>query len=167
MVNSPNTSAQSDACFAGAAGFSRYPPKEMFELNKLVQKTLLVLLLIYGIASLVQFIHNAEFLADYPNLPASWSRAGVYLAWVALTAVGIGGWFLMVRGFPGVGLLLLGVYALLGLDSLGHYVVASMSDHTLGMNSTILLEVAAAALVLIEVVRQMMHRLRRHLKHGA
>jgi len=136
-------------------------------MNKPVQETLLVLLLMYGTASLIHFTHNAEFLADYPNLPASWTSAGVYLAWVALTAVGVTGWFLMVRGFPVVGLLLLGVYAVLGLDSLGHYVVASMSDHTLGMNSTILFEVTAAALVLIEVARQMMYQLRRHLKHGA
>ncbi len=60
----------------------------------------------------------------------------------------------MVRGFPRMGLLLLGVYALLGLDSLGHYIVASFSEHTLAMNLTILLEVTAAALVLVEVVRQ-------------
>ena len=136
-------------------------------MNKPAQKTLLVLLIIYGTASLIHFTHNAEFLADYPNLPASWTSAGVYLAWVALTAVGVTGWFLMVRGFPVVGLLLLGVYAVLGLDSLGHYVVASMSDHTLGMNSTILFEVTAAALVLIEVVRQMKYQLWRHLKHDA
>ena len=136
-------------------------------MKKPVHKTLLVLLIIYGTASLIHFTHNAAFLADYPNLPASWTSASVYLAWVALTAVGVTGWFLMVRGFPVVGLLLLGVYAVLGLDSLGHYIVASMSDHTLGMNSTILFEVTAAALVLIEVVRQMMYQLRRHLKHGA
>ena len=118
-----------------------------------IQKTLLTLLVIYGVASLIHFIHNAEFLTDYPNLPTSWTRAGVYLAWVGLTAIGVGGWFLMVRGFPRIGLLVLALYAMLGLDSLGHYVLAPMSDHTLGMNSTILFEVTAAALVLIEVVR--------------
>ncbi len=134
-------------------------------MNKPAHKTLFVILLIYGTASLIHFTHNAEFLAEYPNLPASWTSAGVYLAWVALTAVGVTGWFLLVGGFPFVGVLLLGVYAVLGLDSLGHYVVASKSDHTLGMNSTIMYEVTAAALVLIEVVKQMMYQLRRHLKH--
>jgi len=138
-------------------------------MNKPIQKTLPILLLIYGVASLIHFVHNAEFLANYPNLPASWSSAGVYLAWVALTAVGIGGWFLMVRGFPRLSLLLLSVYAVLGLDSLGHYVVAPMSDHTLVMNSTILFEVTTAALVLIEVMRQMVHNTlqRRYLKDDA
>lgn len=123
------------------------------------RKILLTLLLIYGLASLMHFVHNAEFLTDYPNLPASWSRTGVYLAWVAMTFIGLGGWLLMVRGFPRVGLLLLIVYALLGFDSLGHYVAAPISDHTLTMNSTILFEVAAAALVLIETMRQMAYHL--------
>ena len=125
---------------------------ELVAVNKPIEKTLLILLLVYGVASLVHFSHNAEFLADYPNLPESWTRAGVYLAWAALTAVGIGGWMLMRHGFVRAGLLLLGMYAVLGLDSLGHYVVASFSDHTLDMNLTILLEVTAAALVLIAVL---------------
>ena len=124
-------------------------------MKKPIQKTLLTLLLVYGMASLIHFVHNAEFLTDYPNLPTTWTRAGVYFAWVALTVVGIGGWFLLVRGFPRVGLLVLAVYAAFGLDSLGHYVIAPMSAHTLAMNSTILFEVIAAALVLIEVTRQM------------
>jgi hypothetical protein len=126
-----------------------------------VHKTLFTLLLIYGAASLIHFIHNAEFLADYPNLPASWSRAGVYLAWISQTVVGLGGWIFLVRGYQRTGLLFLAVYAALGLDSLGHYVLAPMSNHTVTMNSTILLEVTAAALVLIEVVKQMVRRMSR------
>ena len=138
-------------------------------MNKPVQKTLLILLLIYGVASLIHFVHNAEFLTDYPNLPASWSRAGVYLAWAELTIVGVVGWFLVVRGLPRAGLLLLAVYAVLGMDSLGHYVLAPLSEHTLAMNSTILFEVTAAAMVLIEVMRQMAHHIlrRKYLRNDA
>jgi hypothetical protein len=120
------------------------------------RKTLLVLLLSYGLASLVHFIHNAEFLADYPNLPATWTRAGVYSAWLVLTAVGIGGWLLVVRGLPRLGLLFIAIYAAGGMDSLGHYVVAPMSAHSLAMNASILFEVAMATLVLIEVLRQLL-----------
>ena len=127
-------------------------------MHRPVQKTLLILLLIYGAASLVHFVHNAEFLTDYPNLPATWTRAGVYFAWIGLTLVGVTGWLLVARGYQLAGLLFLAVYAMLGLDSLGHYVLAPLSDHTLIMNSTILLEVTAAALVLIAVVRQMVRR---------
>jgi hypothetical protein len=133
----------------------------MVKMRRPVPKTLLLLLLIYGVASLIHFAHNAEFLADYPNLPVPWTRMGVYAAWTALTAIGVGGWFLVVRGYPLVGLLLWALYAVLGLDSLGHYVLAPMSEHTLAMNSTILFEVTAAALVLIEVMRQMAHHVLR------
>ena len=108
-----------------------------------------------GRGEIPQTAGNAEFLADYPEMPASWTRAGVYFAWIGLTIIGVAGWVLVTRGYQLAGLLLLAVYAVLGLDSLGHYVLAPLSDHTVTMNSTILLEVVAAALVLIEVVKQM------------
>jgi hypothetical protein len=132
------------------------------------QRTLLVLLVAYGVATLVHFSHNAEFLADYPNLPSSWSSSDVYLAWVALTMVGIVGWLLVSRGFLIAGLLVLSGYAVLGLDSLGHYLLAPLSAHTPTMNSTILAEVTAAALVLVEVARQIVHHIFiRAYKHDA
>jgi len=127
----------------------------MVKMRRPVPKTLLILLLIYGVASLIHFVHNAEFLADYPEMPASWTRAGVYFAWIGLTIIGVAGWVLVTCGYQLAGLLLLAVYAVFGLDSLGHYVLAPLSDHTVTMNSTILLEVVAAALLLIEVVKQM------------
>ena len=111
------------------------------------------LLLVYGAASLIHFIHNAQFLADYPGLPASWTRFGVYAAWVGMTAIGVCGWLIFKRGYRVAGLLLTSVYAACGLDSLGHYVLAPLPAHTLAMNTTILLEVSAATLVLVEVIR--------------
>jgi hypothetical protein len=125
----------------------------MGEARKRLHRMLLVLLLIYGAASLIHFVHNAEFLADYPNLPTSWSRSGVYLAWLGMTAVGLGGWVLFLRGFILTGLLLLAGYAALGLDSLGHYLLAPISAHTPAMNASILLEVTAAAVLLAEIMR--------------
>ena len=80
------------------------------------RKTILVLLLLYGVASLIHFIHNAEFLAEYPNLPSSWTRTGVYLVWLGITAVGASGWLLIHRGFHRVGLVVVAVYAIMGLD---------------------------------------------------
>jgi len=128
-------------------------------MHKNAQPILFVLLLVYAAATLVHFAHNAEFLAAYPNLPASWTRADVYVAWMAMTGVGLAGWFLLVRGYRLAGLLVLTVYAALGIDSLGHYVLAPLSHHSMAMNATILLEVTAASLVLIEVVRQMAKRI--------
>ncbi len=122
------------------------------------RKNLAILLLAYGAASLVHFVHNAEFLHDYPGLPRTWTHEGVYFAWMAMTAVGVAGWFLATRGYAVVGLLVLAVYAALGMDSLGHYVLAPLSAHSLAMNATILLEVTAAALVLVEVARQLAAR---------
>jgi hypothetical protein len=141
----------------------------MFGKHNSVQKTLLILLLVYGAASLVHFVHNAEYLADYPNMPESWIREDIYLAWIGLTIVGISGWVLLNYRFIVLGLLLLAVYAVLGLDSLGHYVLASFSEHTSTMNLTILLEVAAAAFVLIEVLRQLVQHIVRkgYIKHDA
>jgi len=127
--------------------------------TKSEQHVLLALLLIYAVASLVHFTHNAEYLAEYPNLPLSWSRAGVYGAWIAMTLVGVIGWLLVSRGWILTGLCFLVGYALFGLDSLGHYVVAPFSAHTLTMNGTILAEVVAAGLVLLEVARQIARRM--------
>ena len=121
-------------------------------------RTLFVLAAVYAVASLIHFAHNAEFIADYPNMPASWTRSGVYLVWAAITVLGAAGLLLLARGYRFAGLLVLAVYAAFGLDSLGHYVLAPLSAHSPGMNSTILLEVAAAALVLVEVARQLGRR---------
>jgi hypothetical protein len=117
--------------------------------------------LMFFAASLIHFVHNAEFIAEYPGLPATWTRSGVYGGWLAMTAIGVSGWWVLRTGRRVVGLLLLAVYAALGLDSLGHYVVAPLSAHSLGMNSTILLEVGCAAVVMVEVARQLMARLAR------
>lgn len=123
-------------------------------LAPLEHRILLTLLAIFATASLIHFTHNAEFIADYPNLPRSWSAMHVYLAWIGMTTIGVVGWILMSRGLLIAGLLTLAVYAALGLDSLGHYVLAPMSAHTVAMNATILAEVTAAGCVLLEVTRQ-------------
>lgn len=123
------------------------------------RRRLRALLLIFAAASLVHFIHNAEFLGDYPNLPRSWSRADIYLAWVGITLVGAAGWLLLTRGLVLLGLSVLATYAGLGLDSLGHYVLAPLAAHTAAMNATILAEVTAAGCVLFEVARQMARRI--------
>jgi hypothetical protein len=109
------------------------------------------LLLLYGAASLVHFAHNAEFLADYPNLPAWLMRAQVYAVWLGITALGVLGYLLARARYPRLGLSLLTVYAALGLDGLAHYSRAPFAAHTAGMNFTILFEVVAAVLVLVAI----------------
>jgi hypothetical protein len=130
--------------------------RRLFELPKL----LAVLTLAYFVTSLGHFSHNAEFICEYPNLPASLTRAKVYAAWVGITLVGVIGFLLIRKRFVVTGLLLVAVYALLGFDGLGHYALAPMAWHTPMANITILSEVAAAALLLAATVCLLVSRLR-------
>lgn len=140
-------------------------------MHRSTHRLLFLLLGVYAAASLIHFVHNAEFLGDYPGLPESWSRGGIYFAWLAMSAVGGVGALLVYRAHKlitaVIGLTLLAVYAALGLDSLGHYVVAPLSSHTAMMNTTILLEVGAAGLVFLEVARQFYGIMRSRLRERA
>jgi hypothetical protein len=111
-------------------------------------KPFILLVAAYFATSLGHFAHNAEFICEYPNLPAWLTRAKVYAAWLAITCVGLVGFILIKNKLMPAGLLLVAVYAALGFDGLGHYAVAPMALHTVGANITILSEVAAAALLL-------------------
>lgn len=105
------------------------------------------LLAIYCSASLVHFVHNARFISEYPNLPAWLTSSKVYLAWLAVTAVGATGIALLKSGRRAPGLLLIAGYAALGFAGLDHYSRAPVSAHTLAMNATIAFEVVAAAVL--------------------
>ncbi len=113
-----------------------------------VPNYLFVLLLIYCLASLVHFAHNAEFVVDYPNLPAWLTRSKVYLAWLAVTVVGAAGIVLLKLHLRLPGLLLIAGYAALGFAGLDHYRAAPLSAHSFAMNATIWVEVAAAVALL-------------------
>jgi hypothetical protein len=115
-------------------------------------KVLAVLLFAYASASLVHHVHNAEFLADYPNMPAWITRRAVYAAWLGETLLGVAGYLILRRGHLAVGIGLIGVYAALGFDAFGHYVLAPAAAHTAAMNATICLEAAAAALVFVALL---------------
>jgi hypothetical protein len=110
------------------------------------------LLALYGLTSLVHFVHNAEYLGGYPNLPAWLSRSQIYGAWCGITAIGLVGYTLYRRGRALTGFWLLVLYTSLGFDGLLHYRRAPLTAHTVAMNLTIWSEVAAAALALVAVV---------------
>jgi len=121
------------------------------ELSSPIRKALPALLILYGAASLGHFVHNAEFLADYPNLPVWLTRGQVYVAWLGATGVGAFGYFLSRSRYDLVGFAVIGSYAAIGLDGLLHYTRAPMAAHTVTMNLTIWFEVVAASLVLVAV----------------
>jgi hypothetical protein len=109
------------------------------------------LLMLYAAASLLHFAHNAEYLAQYPNLPYSWSRADIYIAWCCITTLGVVSYLLYVRRNRAVGLMFLALYAVLGFGGLLHYIRAPLTHHTSMMNVTIWAEAVAAALLLTNV----------------
>jgi uncharacterized membrane protein len=106
---------------------------------------------LYAFASLMHFAHNAEFLHEYPNLPASITRWSVYLAWLGLAVIGFGGFALYRLGWRRCGLVFLGVYAALGLYGLLHYTRAPVGAHTAMMNFTIWFECVAAIVLLLVI----------------
>jgi len=67
-------------------------------------RTLATCLLIYAAASLLHHIHNAEYLAEYPNLPAWLTPAKVYLVWTAEAVLGLVGYLLLRSGYRRAGL---------------------------------------------------------------
>ncbi len=124
-------------------------------------KALPWLLLLYGAASLLHFAHNAEYLADYPNLPDWLTRSRVYFAWLGVAALGVVGYSFLRRGHELIGLTLLAVYAALGLDGLLHYGRAPLAAHTTAMNLTIGFEVLTAVLALVAIGHAATQALRR------
>jgi hypothetical protein len=114
-----------------------------------------VLLVAYAAASLLHFVHNAEFVDEYPNMPAGLSRGMIYAAWLGVTAIGMAGYLLFRRGLTLAGVAFLAFYAALGFDALIHYILAPPSHHTVPMNLTIGFEVATAGLLLILVAAKL------------
>ena len=110
------------------------------------------MLLLYLAASLLHFVHNAEYLADYPNLPAWLGRGDVYLVWLGLAAVGVVGYAFYRGGWRLAGLVLLGAYAAPGFGGLLHYTRAPFAAYTSAMNFTIWFEFVAAGLLLLAVI---------------
>ena len=118
------------------------------------------LLATYFVATLAHFVHNAEFIAFYPNMPAWITRETVYLAWLAIASVGVAGIIAARFGWSALGALLLGAYGALGLDGLQHYTLALCSEHTLAANMTIWFEAAAGVALAVASALQVNIHLR-------
>ena len=114
----------------------------MFSSTK-VPRHVSALVAVYFVASLAHFAHNAEYIAFYPNMPSSITRETVYLAWLAITCVGVSGLAFSWLGLHAVGAFLVSAYGAFGLDGLAHYTLALCSEHTLVTNITIWFEAIA------------------------
>jgi hypothetical protein len=116
-------------------------------------------LLLYFVASLTHFSHNARYLSNYPNLPTWISSGSIYITWLGLTIVGCSGYLLYRRRRTITGLAMLSAYATGGIAALLHYTRAPFTAHSAGMNFTILFESAAAVvLVAVSAIAAIRHR---------
>lgn len=129
---------------------------------------IVVLWLAYTGASLLHFVHNAEYIALYPGMPTWLTREQVYGAWWGVASVGVVGVALACSGWRLLGTLCLVAYGALGLDGLAHYALALCSQHTWTMNATIWTEVAAGVALALGSARMVGTQLaQRHMKMGA
>lgn len=112
---------------------------------------LLTLMLLYGAASLVHFIHNAVYWGLYPNMPVWLTPLGVLASWLVIAGTGAVGYWLLRKGLTLAGLTAIILYAALGFAGLDHYAIAPVSAHSWAMNATIVGEVIAAAALLVVI----------------
>lgn len=112
-------------------------------------RPLWLLVAAYLLASLAHFGHNAEYIAFYPGMPPWLTRETVYLAWIAVTAIGALAIVLLKLRLPALALLALAAYGAFGLDGLLHYTLALCSEHTLWANVTIWSEASTGLLLLL------------------
>lgn len=111
-----------------------------------------LLFLGYTLASLAHFVHNAEFIAFYPGMPAWITRETVYQAWLVVAGVGVLGLGLRYLGWPVLGALVMAAYGALGLDGLAHYSLGLCSEHTWLANLTIWAEALSGSALAIAAV---------------
>ena len=116
-------------------------------------RALVTFMIVYGTTSLAHFVHNAVYLDTYPHLPAWITPVVVFASWLVIAGTGVFGYCWYRRGSRAVGLMVIGLYALLGFGGLDHYAVAPVSAHSMVMNVTILGEVIAASVLLVVIVR--------------
>jgi hypothetical protein len=117
--------------------------------NLTLPKHIQRLFLVFFVANLTHFAHNAEYIAYYPGLPSWLTRENVYLAWVAGASVGLSGLLVYRTKWKVLGLTLVAAYGALGIDGLAHYTLALCSEHTLATNVTIWFEVLAGLSLLL------------------
>ena len=117
-----------------------------------VPRPVWLLFLAYTLASLAHFVHNAEFIAFYPGMPAWITRETVYQAWWVVAGVGVLGLGLRYLGWPVLGALVIAAYGALGLDGLAHYTLGLCSEHTWLANLTIWAEAFSGAALAVAAV---------------
>jgi len=127
-------------------------------------RALALLVSLYFLASLAHFSHNAAFIAFYPGMPGWLTSRTVYLAWLAVTSLGVLAAILFRLRLRAAALIALAAYGAMGLDGLAHYTLALCSEHTLVANLTIWSEAISGLLLLLVSAVLLNRRDSRHMK---
>jgi hypothetical protein len=122
---------------------------QVFPRQALLPRYFWALFAIYSLASITHFVHNAEFIAFYPNMPTWITRETVYLAWLGIGCLGLAGLLMWRYQVFALGMLCMGAYGALGIDGLAHYTLALCGEHTLATNATIWFEVITGFVLLM------------------
>jgi hypothetical protein len=112
-------------------------------------KYIWILLATYFVASGAHFIHNAAYIAYYPNVPPWITPDRVYVAWSVVTAVGVAGLVALRLRLHAAAAIFIALYGALGLDGLAHYTLALCSEHTFVTNATIWSEAISGLCLLV------------------
>jgi len=115
---------------------------------KKLPRPLVIIALVYLAASLGHFVHNAEFIDEYPNLPGWLTRGVVYGAWFVTQIPCLLALLAWARGRTVLALGLFAAWSALGYLGLDHYHVAPVSSHTAVANFTIQFEVLSGTVLL-------------------
>lgn len=128
--------------------------RPFFLRNLQFPKYLWALMALYGLATFGHCVHNAEYLAYYPNLPEAWTHEMVYLAWMGLTVVGLAVVPFYMLSLGVLAALFLALYGLLGLSGLSHYSLGALEEHTLVANLLIMFQVLSGLVLAVRAVRE-------------
>lgn len=113
------------------------------------------LLLLFLIASIVStnlhYTDNATFIENYPE-PDWITTSSIYGTWIAMTFIGVLGYWLYTQGQFLISYLCLIVYSVTGLSSPGHYFYGAISNFSIKMHALIWLDLFTGAFMLGFVV---------------
>lgn len=123
--------------------------KIMRPVNSPLPRHIQILLVVFFAANLTHFVHNAEYIAYYPGMPSSLTRENIYLAWIVGASTGLLGLLACRARLKILGLALLAVFGVTGIDGLAHYTLALCSEHTIATNLTIWFEVLTGLSLLL------------------
>jgi hypothetical protein len=98
------------------------------------------------VVTLIHYSDNAIHLANYPG-PTWFSQSGVMAIWVVMTLLSPIAYWLYVRRQFVAAYLCLGVYALTGLTSPGHYLYEGAQSMTVKMTVLIWSDAIAGLLI--------------------